>query len=51
MYNENETTKQNKIKLMGLSILLLLMTIAFFFKKGSTTIMGLPIDKIENNEQ
>ncbi|WP_264790214.1 hypothetical protein [Aureispira anguillae] len=47
MYNQEETTNSNLIKVIGLGIFMLLILLTFFFRKSDATPFGLPLDQTE----
>ena len=48
MHNQHETTNQNKVKAVGLGLLMILMAIAYFSNKTSSPSFGLPFEQLDS---
>jgi len=50
MEHQNNITKANMIKIIGISLLLVLLMLAFFMNKGGNNPLGLPVDKLHQKD-
>ena len=50
MNNQHQTINQNTIKIIGASILALLLAIGLMTQKASDTVLGIPVDKINQTD-
>jgi hypothetical protein len=48
MHNQHQTTNHNKVKAVGLGLLMILMAIAYFSNKSPSDSFGLPFDQIDS---
>lgn len=50
MDNQQETNNYNLMKVIGLSVIMILMLFSFLSKKDSTSVLGIPNNKIHNTD-
>lgn len=49
-HNQHQTINQNTVKIIGFSILALLLAISLMTQKNSDKVFGIPIDKINKTD-